>query len=235
MTLIAPALVDPLMLMRLHVEAEFVHDAAGALVRINEPNGAAAPRFFLGATARGVVTRFRHDVPAEARVPLEQMASGLSRLDESTSPEPFERILSMAAPVQHTSAGPAFTFPDRLPEQLRAVSIDASNASLLAEHLPAWAPDVHVCQPMIAVVVDGRAVSVCGTVRRTGAACEAGVETAGSYRGQGLAPIAVAAWASAVRSAALVPLYSTSWTNHASRAVARKLGLIHFGNDLHIT
>jgi hypothetical protein len=33
----------------------------------------------------------------------------------------------------------------------------------------------------------------------------------------------------------LVPLYSTSWKNEPSRAVARRLGLIQYGVDLHIT
>lgn len=66
-------------------------------------------------------------------------------------------------------------------------------------------------------------------------ALEAGVETARPYRGRGYAARVVAAWAREVRDMGRVPLYSTSWKNEASRAVARKLALICFGNDLHIT
>jgi len=64
---------------------------------------------------------------------------------------------------------------------------------------------------------------------------EAGVETAPPYRGRGHAAQVVAAWARAVLELGRVPLYSTSWQNEASRAVARKLSLIRFGDDLHIT
>ncbi|MEC2525685.1 GNAT family N-acetyltransferase, partial [Bacillus thuringiensis] len=32
-----------------------------------------------------------------------------------------------------------------------------------------------------------------------------------------------------------IPLYSTSWDNYASQAVARKLKLIDYGMNLHIT
>jgi predicted GNAT family acetyltransferase len=88
---------------------------------------------------------------------------------------------------------------------------------------------------MFALVVDGRAVAVCCTVRQTSEAHEAGVETVPAFRGCGYAAQVVTAWASAVRERGQVPLYSTSWQNEASRAVARKLGLIQFGNDLHIT
>jgi hypothetical protein len=38
-----------------------------------------------------------------------------------------------------------------------------------------------------------------------------------------------------VRQSGAVPLYSTSWSNEASRHLATKLELIHFGSDLHIT
>jgi hypothetical protein len=45
----------------------------------------------------------------------------------------------------------------------------------------------------------------------------------------------VAAWADAVRATGVVPLYSTAWKYQASRAVARRLGLVQFGADLHVT
>ncbi len=41
-----------------------------------------------------------------------------------------------------------------------------------------------------------------------------------------------ASWASATRATGQIPLYSTSWDNHASRAVARELGLVQYAADL---
>jgi predicted GNAT family acetyltransferase len=72
-------------------------------------------------------------------------------------------------------------------------------------------------------------------VRRTRAAHDAGVETAAAFRGRGYARLVVAAWARAVRDLDCVPFYSTSWQNDASRGVARALGLVLFGSDLHVT
>jgi hypothetical protein len=228
--------------MRLHAEALFTHDRAGDLVRVNEPNGAVAPRFFLGRTTHGDMWRFRHDVASDVRAELEaairaELREG-SAVESPIDPARYEAILARSAPVERTEVGPAFVFPDSLPRTANATGatrVTDANAELLTLHLAPWLPDVRLSQPMFVVTCDGHAVSVCASVRQAAEAYEAGVETAAVYRGRGLAAPAVAAWATAVRALGRVPLYSTSWQNTASRAVARKLALIHFGNDLHIT
>ena len=226
-------------LMRLHAEALFAHDARGQLVRVNVPGGGPAPRFFLGRTADGAVWRVRHDVDDDTRTALAAAAGdGPFRghpPDAPIDPSPYEEILARVAPVERTWVGPAFHFPRDLPAADGAVPVTAERAPLLDPLLHAWVPDVPTCQPMFVLVVDGRAVSVCATVRRTDAACEAGVETAPDYRGRGYAARVVAPWARAVRAEGRVPLYSTSWRNEASRAVARRLALVLFGSDLHVT
>ncbi|HKO17037.1 MAG TPA: GNAT family N-acetyltransferase [Gemmatimonadaceae bacterium] len=226
-------------LMRLHVEALFIHDALGQLVSVNEPDGAPAPRFFLGKTAAGVVYRFRQDVDFNLREELTAASADIvlpsGALDAPRRASRCEQLLARAAPVRRTWAGPAFYFPPELPASAGTVRITEENAHLLHPLLAAWLPDVQQSQPMCAVVVDGQAAAVCCSVRRTDAANEAAVETAPSFRGRGYAAGAVAAWAATVRDLRRVPLYSTSWQNEPSRAVARKLALIHFGSDLHIT
>ena len=230
-------LYAPRELMRMHIEALYTRDAAGDLVSVNEPaGGGPAPRFFLGATDDGCMLRFRHDVNVELRTEL-TAAARVERGGLATPPSPaiYEEIIRRSTPAPKTSAGPAFTFPARLPPAGDTTLIDESNAPLLEPLLSAWIPDVPMCQPMLALVVDGKAVSICASVRLTDEACEAGVDTALPHRGRGYAAQVVSAWAKAVRELDRVPLYSTSWTNTASRSVARKLALVHFGNDLHVT
>ena len=223
----------------MHIDALYTHDAAGDLLCVNEAagGGALAPRFYLGATADGCVHRFRRDVTDRLRAELAAASSDGALTDLLVPPSAarYESIVGRYAPVNKTWAGPAFTFPARLTQAHDATFIDASTAPLLESVLPAWIPDVSTCQPMVVFVVDGKAVSICASVRITDEAHEAGVDTAPSYRGLGYAVRAATAWANAVRDLGRVPLYSTSWTNTASRSVARKLSLIHFGNDLHIT
>jgi RimJ/RimL family protein N-acetyltransferase len=224
-------------LIRCHVEALFTHDASGDLLSVNEPSGARAPRFFAGVTCDGVLLRFRKDVSASIRRALEALAIA-ERLHEHPLDEPIDAaryaaILAAAAPVERSETGPAYAFPLTLAEST-AVAMDEMNAMLLDPLMPDWLPDVRLSQPMFASVVDGRAVSICASVRQTTESYEAGVETARPYRGQGHAGPAVIAWARAVRELEREPLYSTSWQNEPSRALARKLGLMQFGNDLHI-
>jgi RimJ/RimL family protein N-acetyltransferase len=224
-------------LMALHVEALFTHDNAGGLVRANEPDGGPAPRFFIGTTLDSSVLRFRYDVPSNVRQELEAAAEDdvhRQPLDAPISSSRYEAILARSAPVQRRWAGPAFSFPDELPSALDAILVTETNAHLLQPLLAGWIHDVPRCQPMYALAVDGGAVAVCCSVRTTVEAHEAGVETVPAFRGRGHAARVVTAWARAVRELNRIPFYSTSWQNGASRTVARKLGLIHFGSDLHI-
>ena len=224
-------------LMRVHVEALFTRDAAGRLLRVNEPNGADAPRFFLGRTAEGSDCWFRGDVDDHL---ARRLAAAAQRTgdDHRLAPEDparYEALLERAAPIQRTEAGPAYCFPREIAAPADVVAVTDENAEILRPHLEAWLDSTASGLLTMAVVEDGHAVAVCSSVRITDTAREAGVETAPGFRGRGHAARAVAAWAAAVRRIGVIPLYSTSWSNTASQAVARKLGLRMFGSDLHIT
>jgi len=226
-------------LMRIHVEALFTRDAAGRLLRVNEPNGADAPRFFLGRTAEGSDCWFRGDVDDRlARELAAEAKARRSREDHRLAPEDparYEALLARAAPIRRTEAGPAYCFPREIAEPAGVVRITGQNAEILRPHLEPWLDSTAPGLLTMAVVEDGCAVAVCSSVRITDAAREAGVETAPGFRGRGHAARVVAAWAAAVRRIGAIPLYSTSWENTASQAVARQLGLRMFGVDLHIT
>jgi RimJ/RimL family protein N-acetyltransferase len=125
----------------------------------------------------------------------------------------------------HVQSGPAFTFPQAIPQPLSAVLIE--DEQLLERHFRGWVVGEIAAGrvPVMAIVENGYPVSVCFSARWSDVAAEAGVETARAFQGRGLAPRVTAAWALAVRASGRIPLYSTDWSNAASLAVARKLGL----------
>ena len=106
------------------------------------------------------------------------------------------------------------------------------NAAVLQSNFGWLISVLHLMPPVYAVVQDGHAVTVCFSSRIPSVADEAGVNTLADYRGRGYAAAAVASWANAIRALGRIPLYSTSWDNIASQAVARKLGLVMYGDDL---
>jgi RimJ/RimL family protein N-acetyltransferase len=234
-------------LMERHIEALYTLDDAGDLVRVREHDGGPAPRVFIGRTRATTTHRFRFDVPAELRqAVLEATARALNTNDFATAAvtasdeiTQLSAILSRSAPIVSTSAGPAYACPNTMFQPTRnestVVRISEDNSALLNAHFSDWIFDVQRSPPLMAVVVNRHAVAVCASVRITTRAHEAGVETAADYRGRGFAPQVVAAWIRVVRELGAEPLYSTSWGNAASQAVARKLGLIHFANDVHLT
>ncbi|MDQ3697450.1 MAG: GNAT family N-acetyltransferase, partial [Gemmatimonadota bacterium] len=197
------------------------------------------PRFFLGRTADGNAWWFRHDVDAALANDLHALCeaepTGLECEVGLDSAAPFIARLSRDGPIRKTWAGPAFAVPSDLAEYETAVRVTPDNATVLSPYLEDWRGDVSAGVPMVAVLESGKAVSVCSSVRVTPQAHEAGVETHRDFRSRGYAARAVAVWARAVREMDRIPLYSTSWENEPSRALAKKLGLMQYGVDLHIT
>jgi RimJ/RimL family protein N-acetyltransferase len=147
----------------------------------------------------------------------------------------YEEILASTSPVTSRWSGPAYRFPSETARSSRCVNVTPQNRAILSTHFSDWLNDVEDCQPFVALVRDGDAVSLCCSVRKSNAADEAGVETALEHRGHGYAVEVVLAWAKAVDATCRIPLYSTSWSNEASRALAKRLGLVCYGGDLHLT
>ena len=131
-------------------------------------------------------------------------------------------------------SGPAFIFPESLP-QLGDTEIVDELWQLESNFFGWTADEVPEASPIVAVFEGAHAVSVCFCARRASFAAEAGLEKAQPFRGRGLGPRVAAAWTLAIRASGRTPLYSTSWSNDASRAVARKLGLIPYATTWNLS
>jgi hypothetical protein len=225
--------------MRIGLETLFLIDRGRRLVAVNDPSHSEAPRFFLGSTGDGCVWAVRHDVDADLTRELEMLAASEPPIPEvgphPVASKPYVDALLTRGPIRKIWSGPAFRFPDRLPEAPDTVPVTPQNVDVLRPHLVDWIQDVAAGVPTAAALSEGHAASVCCSVRIGARAHEAGVETHVDFRRRGLGTRAVLTWARLVRAGGLIPLYSTSWDNDASRQLARRLGLTQYGSLLHIT
>jgi hypothetical protein len=229
----------PLEHLQLQIDTLFVRDAAGRLARLNETSNVntvpPAPRVFFGRTAAGNAWSVRADLPNALCRRIEHLLAaepvGMSLKAPPRCRRLLYELLGEIEPVQEEWSGPAFAFPDRLSAPAGVVPVTAANGDLLAMHFPDVLADLSTSRPCIAAIENGEAVSVCFSARNTPRAAEAGVHTAPPFRGRGYASAVTVAWALAIRERGAIPLYSTSWENLASRAVARRLGLILYGSD----
>lgn len=228
--------------MALQVRALYVHDGHGRLAAANAPPGddPEPPLFFLGRTAHGNLWRFRAGLPDSLVRELARLAAA-ERVEIAPDRDP-ERLRPMLerveahVPVRAVWRGPAFRFPDALPHPGAVVALGPDDRSRVGD-FRALSAALPWRLPAFAVEDAGELVSVAYCATRPGAdapAVEAGVDTLPGSRGHGYATRAVAAWAAAVRRTGALPLYSTSFENRASRGVARRLGLIRYGTDLHL-
>lgn len=233
------ASLSDLDILALQVEALFTQDARRRLLRVNKPDGGVAPRFFLGRTAEGNLWRFRHDLPDALINALEERAQSEPIAEVSRQLprywEEYRRLLQAHGEIQAIYRGPAYLFPEKLVWPDKVTAISQTNAHLLPAD---YASVIHAMEkhyPCVAIVEDGKAVSICFSSRLTESAAEAGLETLADYRGRGYATQVTTAWAIAVRESGRLPLYSTPWENTASQGVAQRLGLRLYAEDLHIT
>jgi GNAT acetyltransferase len=231
-------LVDcPPKLAQMRLEALYRYDHHGRMLTVNEWDGGAAPRFHLMRTARASLGRVRSDLPDDVAARLEELCANEIRTYQGELPalhDEYLELLSSTGPVVSVLAGPVFVFPIDLPSVRDTVSIAPGNANRLRDGLEKWLPDVPHRQPFKAVALNGRAVSICCSVRISDAVHCAGVETVADLRRQGHAANAVTSWALAVKSLGATPFYSTSWENEASRSLAARLGLALVGVDFRL-
>ncbi len=225
--------------LTLQIGTLYRHDDTGRITHYNGPPGdrAPAPFLFFGRTRLGNLWRVRAGLPDSLQRDLFRFAAAEGVVsDLEAKPERFAAMRARIEEFENVAfefAGPAFRFPSVLEGGEAARLMKPEDRERIVEAMPGFDEPVADRAPMFAVMREDRPVALafCATV--PGAACEVGVETSPAWRGHGFAGEVVAAWAREIRSRGVEPLYSTSWENAASRAVARRLGLIQYGSDLH--
>ncbi|MEV3872000.1 GNAT family N-acetyltransferase [Streptomyces sp. NPDC049906] len=159
--------------------------------------------------------------------------------------EPPEALRRLVASLDDrrvsVEGGPSYVFPDRLtvpdPSPLPVITstTDGLRTARRLVRPDNWQPEewdelVNGRMGQWAMAVhDREPVSICFTPASNATAAEAGVWTRPDFRGKRLAPVVLAAWSERERPARSVLFYSTTADNHASRSVARALGLTPLG------
>jgi GNAT superfamily N-acetyltransferase len=194
----------------------------------------AGRRLYVLRTREGVLCRCHADLSADAVAALERIAAA-ERGRHRDWPRDYARYLSVLASVARVEAVRAgMLYRVTNPPEGTATRITPANVHLLRGGLDEWRPDVEADRLVYAAIADGRAVSICASVRETEGAHAAGVETLPAYRRRGLAAEAVAAWASAVIRLGATPFYGTTFDNLASQGVARHLAMELVGSEFSV-
>ncbi|MBT5055109.1 MAG: GNAT family N-acetyltransferase [Gemmatimonadetes bacterium] len=217
-------------LLNARLQTVFVLNEAGDLVSTREPYPPArrpAPTVYLAWAAEGYLCRFGTGTSAEIRTQISKVVEREWPFPTTAAPPCTASVLDILGPSKWSS-GPVFVVPE-LPTETDAVRVRLANTGVLQEELAGWADHVDVEQPICASLVDGMAVSVCGSVRRSDIGVEAGVDTLEAYRRQGHGKRAVKAWGAAAREDGLLAFYSTWWANEPSIRLANSLGLKQIG------
>lgn len=212
-------------LAKLHLDLLYETDGDGLLVSPRNYSGP-APRFSLVRTVEGNCWLVSAGLTGGERAELN------AALAADPVIKPIDALKTTPPKVVCRERGPALYFPEVIPTLSGAAILADPRETPTVREL-AWLREAKPQEHPLAVArnEDGEAVAICHSARSTPAGTEAGLETAVEYRRRGLGAAVVAVWAAAVRAEGRIPLYSTEWSNVASRGVARKLGLIMYGED----
>ncbi|MCM0005093.1 MULTISPECIES: GNAT family N-acetyltransferase [Bacillus cereus group] len=216
-------------LIAIQVEVLFVHNQVGKMKYVNEQGNPKAPRCFLGRTREGSITRYHCDLDDETVGKIEKLIREPSNHIEIAK---IIHVLNEERTVKNIWMGPAFMFSNNLHKPTRTIQITEKNKELFRENFPNLIEQMEWRQPYFAIVKNEKVVSICCSARSTPVAAEASVETLAE---NGYGTDVVTAWAISIQEENRISLYSTSWDNYASQEVARKLKLINYGMNLHIT
>lgn len=219
-------------LMEHHVNVLFKHDFENRVTVINEPPYDVAPRIFIGGTNLGSLVRYSNTLEEDLVEKLEQAIGTKpgAELGEVIN------VLSSDRQINNLWIYPAYVFPDvRDRADTQAIQVTHENKEMLKPYFPYTFEDFEYKQPCFVIVEENMPVSICCSARKTTKADEASVYTLEDYRGRGYGIDVTNAWATEVQKQGRIALYSTSWDNFASQSVARKLNLLQYGTDIHIT
>ncbi|MGE8203259.1 GNAT family N-acetyltransferase [Heyndrickxia sp. NPDC080065] len=218
-------------LMEIHVNVLFNSDEQGRITHINEPPYDAAPRFFIGGTRKGPIVRYHKGLSDDVVKKLEEVIG----TDPSSRLAEIIYILSQVQPIRSVWIGPAFIFPEVRNRSTKAIQVTQSNKKLLLPHFPYTYDEFEYKEPCFAIVQNDMAVSLCCSARQTSKGDEASLYTLEEFRGKGYGVDVSNAWAREVQKQGRLALYSTSWDNFSSQSVAKKLQLIQYGTDIHLS
>ena len=210
------------------LQTMFLLDGAGRIIGTRESDANPGPLFSLIRGKNGCAWAVRSDVPEDVAADLDALAREESPVSDFRD-DPLHAGRYVSLVEGRVDSGPAFSFPEEIARPEGTIFVE--DVELLEHHFTGWqSSEIPASSPIMALVEEGHAVSLCFYARRSDVAAEAGVETAVGYRGRGLAPRVTAVWALAIRTSDRIPLYSTSWDNQASLAVARKMGLVAYAS-----
>ena len=233
---------DAFGLLSVDAAATFVTDAAGRMVRQNDPERTPAPAMFFAGCERGNMFLLRSDISAPV---AQQIAALVAReppfAELGAQPlfiERYRELLGLETPTPER----AFAQIHRLPRDLSfehhativkqgTVEGDGLFAELKRHGLPAalramgFADVSHLWEPWCVAVVRSDIAAIAFAARLGESGAEIGVATMPAFRGRRLAPAVTAGWSSLPQLGARALFYSTTRDNVASQHVIARLGL----------